>query len=106
MKQFQPTRACYVVIYESLHGKAVTCKIQNADLLPKIKESLDKRVSITGIISRNAKFEPRKVIVERPDYFKVFGEDLKILPFRNLGGSDPDFTGGLTTEEFIEKIRG
>lgn len=95
-----------VVVYESLHGKAVTCEIRNADLLPKIKESLDKRVMVTGIISRNSKSEARKVIIERPEDFKVFGEDLKILPFRRLGGSDPDFTNGLTTDDFISNIRG
>lgn len=98
-------KGLFVVVYESLHGKAVTCKVPSA-LLEKIKQSLDKRVLVTGIISRNAKFEPRKVIVEHPENFKVFEEDLKVLPFRRLGGSDPDFTGELTTEEFIRNIRG
>jgi hypothetical protein len=95
-----------VVVYESLHGKAVACEIRNKDLLPKVKESLDKRVLVTGLISRNAKSEARKVIIERPEDFKVFGEDLKILPFRRLGGSDPDFTGNISTDEFIRRIRG
>jgi hypothetical protein len=95
-----------VVVYESLHGKAVTCVIRNADLRQKVQDSLDKRVLITGIVSRNSKSEARKVIVERLEDFKVFGDDLKILPFRKLGGSDPNFTGDMSTEEFIRSIRG
>jgi hypothetical protein len=95
-----------VIVYESLHGKAVTCHIANADLIGKVKESLGMRVQAKGIISRNARSEPRAVTVQRPEDFKVFGSDLKILPFRRLGGSDPDFTGDLTTEEFIHSVRG
>ena len=37
---------------------------------------------------------------------KIFGKDLKILPMRELGGSDPNFTGDLSTEEFLADIRG
>lgn len=95
-----------VVIYESIHGKAVTCHIANADLLGKIKETLGSRVKVTGLVSRNAKAEPRKVTVERPEDFKVFGSELKILPFRRLAGSDPDFTGDFSSEEYIREIRG
>lgn len=95
-----------VIVYERIHGKAVTCHIANADLLPKVKDSLGQRVQVTGIISRNARSEPRTVTVQRPEDFKVFDSDLKILPFRRLGGSDPGFTGDLTTEEFIRSIRG
>ena len=95
-----------VVVYESIHGKAVTCHIANSDLLPKIKESLGKRVKMTGEISRNSKSEARRVNVVRAEDFKVFGMDMNVLPFRKLGGIDPDFTAGLTTEEFIRQIRG
>jgi hypothetical protein len=42
----------------------------------------------------------------RAQDLQVLAEDLKILPFRSLGGSDPNFTGDLSTEEFIRKIRG
>ncbi len=95
-----------VVVYESVHDKAVTCHIANSDLLGRIKDSLGSRVQITGEISRNARSEPRKVTVMRAEDFKVFGSDLKVLPFRRLGGTDPNFTGDMSTEEFIRDVRG
>jgi hypothetical protein len=61
---------------------------------------------MTGVISRNARSEARKVTVTRAEDFKIFGSDLNVLPFRKLAGSDPDFTGNLSTDEFLRSIRG
>jgi len=74
--------------------------------LEKIKASLGRRVRVRGLISRNLRSEPRQVMLYRAEDLEIFGEDLKVLPFRSLGGSDPDFTGDLSTEEFIRRIRG
>lgn len=94
------------VVYESMFGKAVTCRYSGLDILHKIKESLGKRVRVQGLISRNSRSEPRQVMLYRANDLEVFGSDLKVLPFRSLGGSDPDFTGDMSTEEFIREIRG
>jgi hypothetical protein len=94
------------VVYESLFGKAVTCSISGLSIMGKVKESLGKRVRVSGLVSRNARSEPRQVMLYKPEDLEIFGEDLKVLPFRSLGGSDPDFTGDLSTEEFIRSVRG
>jgi hypothetical protein len=94
------------VVYESMFGKAVTCRFSGLDIMGKVKESLGKRVRVRGMISRNSRSEPRQVMLFTPHDLQVYGDDLKILPFKSLGGSDPDFTGDLTTEEFIKEIRG
>jgi len=74
--------------------------------MEKVKKFLGARVQVSGIVSRNEKGEPVRVLLEKETDLKIFGFDLKILPFKKLGGSDPDFTGDLSTEEFIRKIRG
>jgi hypothetical protein len=94
------------VVYESLFGKAVTCRFSGLPMMGKVKDSLGKRVRVSGLVSRNARSEPRQVMLYGPEYLEVFGENLKVLPFRSLGGSDPDFTGDLSTEEFIRSVRG
>lgn len=94
------------VVYESLFGKAVTCEFHGLEILEKVKESLGRRVRVRGIVSRNSRSEPRSVRLETESDFQVFERDLKVLPFRLLGGTDPNFTGGLGTEEHIRRIRG
>jgi hypothetical protein len=94
------------VVYQGLTGKAVSCHFPKLDLMDKIKNSLGARVQVSGLLSRNEKGEPVKVLLQQPSDLKVFGPDLKVLPFKQLGGSDPDFTGNLSTEDFIKAIRG
>lgn len=94
------------VVYESLFGKAVTCRSVGAEILNKLKESLGKRVRVQGLVSRNARSEPRSVMLYSASDLQVFGDDLEILPLQSLGGSDPHFTGSLSTEDFIGEIRG
>jgi hypothetical protein len=94
------------IVYEFLFGKAVTCEFHGLEILEKVKESLGKRVRVRGIVSRNSRSEPRNVMLETASDFQVFEHDLKVLPFRSLGGSDANFTGGLSTEEYLRRIRG
>lgn len=96
----------FFIVYENLFGKAVTCEFHGLELLDKVKESLGRRVLVRGIVSRNSRSEPRSVRLESESDFQVFEHDLKVLPFRLLGGTDPRFTGGLSTEEHIRRIRG
>lgn len=94
------------VVYEAMFGKAVSCRWAGLEILNKLKESLGKRVRVQGLVSRNSRSEPRTVMLYSASDLQVFGDDLEILPFRSLGGSDPDFTGDMSTEEFIREIRG
>jgi hypothetical protein len=95
------------IVYEHRTGKAVTCLYGNLKLMETIKSSLEKRVIVSGKLARNAKGEPLRITLASLEDLRVLGsEDLKILPFKKLRGSDPDFTGEMTTEEFIRSIRG
>jgi hypothetical protein len=94
------------IVYEALFDKAVTCEFGGLELLERVKESLGRRVRVRGIVSRNSRSEPRSVQLENESDFQAFEHDLKVLPFRSLGGSDPGYTGGLSTEEYIRRIRG
>ncbi|HEY2390116.1 MAG TPA: hypothetical protein VGK22_03000 [Candidatus Angelobacter sp.] len=94
------------IVYQGMTGKAVTCQFPKLELMDKVKQFLGERVQVSGIISRNEKGEPVRVLLQKESDLKIFGYDLKILPFKKLGGSDPNFTGDLSTEDFIRKIRG
>lgn len=94
------------IVYEGKTGKAVTCHFPRLRLMERVKESLGKRVIVSGLLARNPKNEPVRITISKDTDFRVFDEDLKVLPFKDLGGSDPDFTGSVTTEEFIRRIRG
>ncbi len=96
------------IVYEKRTGKAVTCWFGTLrdELMDKIKDSLESRVSVSGRLSRNAKGEPVRIKLLNPDGLKVFEKDLKVLPFKDLRGSDKDFTRGLSIRDFIRSIRG
>jgi hypothetical protein len=94
------------IVYESRTGKAITCTFGSLELTQKIKDNLQQRVVAFGRVVRNTKGEPLRITLSSIDDLKVFDKDLKVLPFRELRGSDPDFTGDLTTEEFIKRNRG
>ena len=100
------------IVYESRTGKAVTCnfgtlrKSEVSHVTEVVKESLQSRVVVSGRIFRNAQAEPLRISVSSVDDLKVFGKDLKVLPFEKMRGMDPDFTGGMSTQEFIRSIRG
>jgi hypothetical protein len=95
------------VIYQDRTNKAVTCFYGKLPLLDKVKGALGKRVVATGKLFRNAKNEPIRLNLESESQFKIFGnDDFPAYDLLGLGGSDPDFTGHLTTDQFIENIRG
>ena len=91
-----------LIIYESLSRKGVTCILPKSESIEQAKEALGKKVVVSGIVHFNIKDEPVKVVIE----------DLRILGFgkhlpkaTELTGSDPNFTGDLTTDEYIREIR-
>jgi hypothetical protein len=96
----------HFVVYEAITGKGVRVKFPSIDLIGKAKEYLGSRVRVSGILFRNAKNEPVQLVIQDTSGLKVFGSDLEIRDLKELGGSDPDFTGDLSTEEFIRGIRG
>jgi hypothetical protein len=90
-----------LVIYDSLTGKGVTCLIENDDLFQLATASLGKKVIVSGKVFYNVKDEPLRIAVRS---IRVLGT--KRLPtVAEITGSDPEFTGSLTTDEYIRSIR-
>jgi len=95
------------IVYEQRTGKAVTCFYGKLPLLDTITNALGRRVVASGELSRNAKGEPIKLRLSDETQLKIFGsESYPAYELLKLGGSDPDFTGEMSTGEFIRNIRG
>ena len=90
------------IIYHDRTRKAVTCRFDLDKWLEKVKEFLGQRVNVTGVIHSNSRGEPLRVELE---HIRPLRENSSLPSTAELGGSDPDFTGPLTTEEFIRSIR-
>jgi hypothetical protein len=94
------------VIYQHGTSKAVSCFYAKLPLLDRIKGALGQRVMASGELFRNAKGEPVKLKLGQESQLKIFGsESLPVYELLSLAGSDPDFTGDWSTEEFIRHIR-
>jgi hypothetical protein len=89
------------VIYDSLTGKGVTCLIDDDSTLALASTNLGKKVRVAGKVFFNIKEEPVRVAVQS---LRVLGLK-KPLTVAQLTGSDPEFTGNLTTDEYIRSIR-
>jgi len=91
------------IIYHSRTHKAVTCKVPAEQLKSMITtEMLGRRVGAFGMVYSNEKGEPLRVDAERIRVLRA-KEDLPSIA--SLGGSDPHFTGDMTTEEYIRSLR-
>jgi hypothetical protein len=92
------------VIYHSRTGKAINCNIPIEKLASMIKtEMLGRKVIASGKIHSNIKGEPLEVDAES---IRIIRRKEELPSIESISGSDPYFTGGLTTEEFIRGIRG
>lgn len=89
------------IIYESISGKGVTCILRKEDLFAQAMEALGQKVAVSGEVSFNIKNEPCMVTV---DVLRPLGKG-ELPTARELLGSDPDFTGDLSTDEYIREIR-
>ena len=90
------------IVYHSITSKAVTCKIADDVHLDTAKRALGYKVYVSGIVTINVKNEPLSVDVSE---LRVLGADKRIPLASELTGSDPDFTGALSTDEYIRSIR-
>ncbi len=88
-------------VYDDVTHRAVRCEFAEGEL-EDVKAALGRRVMVSGVIHRNEKGQPLKVAQPR----------LTVLPRRDelptteqLVGIDPDFTGSLTTDEYVRQLR-
>ena len=92
------------VIYHSRTGKAINCNIPIDKLASMIKtEMLGRRVIASGIVQSNIKGEPLELNAER---IRTIRKKEELPSIESIGGSDPNFTGDLSTEEFMRSVRG
>lgn len=89
-------------ITHAITGRMVNCRFTFA-MLEQIKASLGKRVIAAGIVHYNAQDEPVRVDVE---WLRILKERHELPSIEAIGGSDPDFTGPLSTEEYLRSLRG
>lgn len=90
------------VLYHSRTKKAVICTFDDDEWLRTAVDVLGRRVSVMGMVYSNARGEPVRVDART---LRVFRRPEELPTTRSLTGSDPDFTGGLTTEQFLREIR-
>ncbi|MDQ3985033.1 MAG: hypothetical protein M3280_00820, partial [Actinomycetota bacterium] len=91
----------HVNVYDSLTHRAVRCKFAEEDL-DRIKEAFGSRVTVSGIIYRNK--QGHAVRMEKTQVNPAPPEE-KLPKSRDLKGLVPDFTGEMTTEEYIRELR-
>jgi hypothetical protein len=90
------------VIYHSITKKAVNCHFDQERIMEKVLQTLGGRIMVFGEVFSNAKGEPVKVAVSD---FELVERTERLPTVLELTGSDPNFTGGLSTEEYIRSIR-
>jgi len=88
-------------VYQRGTHKAVSCVFPETMLNESI-EALGRRVIAIGVVYYNAKNEPVRLVVER---LRVLRRESELPSIEAIGGSDPDFTGGVSTAEYLRSMR-
>jgi len=88
-------------IYSTLTDSAITCTFDKEEIFVDAREALGHRVNVSGLVLSNAKGEPLRVQVERLRKL-CNSSDITDL---DLQGRFPDFTGGLSSEDYIKQSR-
>jgi len=89
-------------IRHAITGRSVKCRFSDA-MIEQVKAGLGQRVNASGIVYYNAQDEPVRVDVE---WLRVLGDKLDLPQASEIGGSDPDFTDELSTEDYMRSLRG
>jgi hypothetical protein len=95
--------SCGLWVHDLLANQRVVCNFQQDqyDKIAKLLRDRDAIVQVEGWFTTNQLGEQTAMVIETIDKCPEYREgDLE-----KFFGSDPDFTGGLTTEEYIDKIR-
>ncbi|TAK22564.1 MAG: hypothetical protein EPO26_10940 [Chloroflexota bacterium] len=91
------------IVYESRTRKAITCRFDQTQLLEVAKAALGQRVYVAGIVADNGRGEPVSIEVKR---LRRLGTTDELPSIADLTGSDPQFTGGVRTEAYLQEMRG
>ncbi len=85
-------------VLDPVSRRPVMCQFSTART-EAVKEVLGRRVTVQGTIIRNAKGQPLRV--EEPAFEVV----AQTPPLTGLVGIDPEFTGGLPLDKYMELVR-
>lgn len=88
-------------VYHSITRKAVRCNLPK-EIENEVVGSLGRRVIVSGLVSYNIRGEPLSVNV---DNLRVLKEENYLPSIDDMLGMAPDITGGLTTEDYIRRLR-
>jgi hypothetical protein len=88
-------------VYDAVTRRPVRCQFKPGEI-DQVKGALGSRVMVAGIIRRNVKGQP--LSVEQPRLSAMpRSEDLPSTD--ELIGLDPDFTGSVSTDEYVRRLR-
>jgi hypothetical protein len=90
------------VIYHLRTRKAISCQFDREKWFEKTRDMMGKRVTVHGLVHYNIKGEPQRVEIED---MRLARDSRELPTIEELSGSDPNFTGTLSTEEYIRQIR-
>ena len=88
-------------VYHSISLRAVRCNLRAEDI-ERVRDNLGRRVVVSGLVSYNAKDEPKSIVVEE---LEVIPREDELPTIDEFVGSDPNYTGDITTEEYIRSMR-
>ena len=92
-----------VGIYKITDNKLVEVLFKDSEKMkPKVLKALEKRVYAIGELERDQKGEVKSIVVED---FEIVPDDKEIPKLEDIYGIDPNFTDGLSVEEFLRKLR-
>jgi hypothetical protein len=88
-------------IYETRTNRPVRCKFEPA-MQPVVAGFLGQRVTVRGIVKRNAQGNPLSV-----DHIEIEPVDPQLARVRvqDIAGIDPGYTGNLTAVDYLDRLR-
>lgn len=96
-------RGARVIVYHSRTRKAIRCRLPD-ELLEQASTAmrLRQRVIVSGTIFSNGKGEPLRIDVTK---LRILPPDSELPRYNDIGGHYPDFTGEMSTRDYIRSIR-
>lgn len=89
-------------VYDIVRRRPVRCHFPD-EMMAEVKDALTRRVLVEGVLRRNRLGDLVRVLVER---LEVLPELIEAPSVDELLGSDPGFTGGLSSEDYVRGLRG
>jgi len=95
-------RRPYFNVYDARTRRAVRCDFDREKDLEQVKAALGRRVLTAGILQRNRVGQTVRVKLSR---LEVIPPEDQLPSVDDIVGMAPDFTGGMSTDEYLEYLR-